>query len=117
MPDSQSSIKTLPFLSSIEFEATPTIVALREEARVSLALLNYALKALPGSIHLLDAVTLWEAKMSNAVDNIRVSTDALFGAMASESFNQKTRAIVDCKTALLKGFYLLHDVHAAVFRA
>ena len=55
----------LPFVSDIVLDMTPELIDLREEARVSIELLNYALKSLPNTQNLLDTLAMQEARVSN----------------------------------------------------
>lgn len=99
----------LPLVSSIIFETTPEIDALREEARVSIELLNYALKSLPNSKVLIDTLALQEAKVSSNIENIRTTNDDLFKAVAFKNFDAETRAVANYKDALIEGFELLQE--------
>ena len=65
MFDPSKPYNDLPFVSSIYFELTPELDRLREDTRVSIELLNYALKSLPNSEILLDTLALQEAKLSS----------------------------------------------------
>ena len=107
MFDPREPYNDLPMVSSIYLELTPEIISLREEARVSIELLNYALKALPDSRTLLDTLALQEAKVSSNIENIRTTNDDLLRAVAFKDFNAETKAISDYKDALLAGFELL----------
>ena len=99
----------LPLVSSIYLEITPELNSLREEARVSIELLNYALRSLPNSEILLDTLALQEAKVSSNIENIRTTNDDLMRAVAFKDFNAETKAISDYKDALLAGFELLRE--------
>lgn len=99
----------LPLVSSIYLEITPELNSLREEARVSIELLNYALRSLPNSEILLDTLALQEAKVSSNIENIRTTNDDLLRAVAFKDFNAETKAISDYKDALLAGFELLRE--------
>ena len=107
MFDPREPYNELPMISSIYLELTPELISLREEARVSIELLNYALKALPDSHTLLDTLALQEAKVSSNIENIRTTNDDLLRAVAFKDFNAETKAISDYKDALLAGFELL----------
>ena len=63
MFDPHEPYNDLPLVSSIYLELTPELNKLREEARVSIELLNYALKSLSNSEILLDTLALQEAKV------------------------------------------------------
>lgn len=99
----------LPLISSIVLELTPELIDLREEARVSIELLNYALKSLPNSDVLLDTLALQEAKVSSNIENIRTTNDDLLRAVAFKDFTVETQAISNYKDALLAGFKLLKE--------
>ena len=99
----------LPLISSINLDLTTELNNLREEARVSIELLNYALKSLPNSEILLDTLALQEAKVSSNIENIRTTNDDLLRAVAFKDFNAETKAISDYKDALLAGFKLLQE--------
>lgn len=99
----------LPLISSIVLELTPELIDLREEARVSIELLNYALKSLPNSDVLLDTLALQEAKVSSNIENIRTTNDDLLRAVAFKDFTAETQAISNYKDALLTGFKLLKE--------
>ena len=107
MFDPREPYNNLPLVSSIYLELTPELNNLREEARVSIELLNYALKSLPNSEILLDTLALQEAKVSSNIENIRTTNDDLLRAVAFKDFNAETKAISDYKDALLAGFELL----------
>ena len=109
MFDPREPYNDLPLVSSIYLELTPELNKLREEARVSIELLNYALKSLPNSEILLDTLALQEAKVSSNIENIRTTNDDLLRAVAFKDFNTETRAISDYKEALLAGFDLLSE--------
>lgn len=109
MFDSREPYNDLPLVSSIYLELTPELNNLREEARVSIELLNYALKSLPDSEILLDTLALQEAKVSSNIENIRTINDDLLRAVAFKDFNAETKAISDYKDALLAGFELLRE--------
>ena len=109
MFDPREPYNDLPLVSSIYLELTPELNNLREEARVSIELLNYALKSLPNSEILLDTLALQEAKVSSNIENIRTTNDDLLRAVAFKDFNAETKAISDYKDALLAGFELLGE--------
>ena len=109
MFDPREPYNDLPPVSSIYLELTPELDHLREEARVSIELLNYALKSLPNSEILLDTLALQEAKVSSNIENIRTTNDDLLRAVAFKDFNAETRAISNYKDALLEGFRLLGE--------
>jgi Fic family protein len=109
MFDPREPYNDLPLVSSIYLELTPELNHLREEARVSIELLNYALKSLPDSKILLDTLALQEAKVSSNIENIRTTNDDLLRAVAFKDFNAETRAISNYKDALLEGFRLLGE--------
>ena len=109
MFDPREPYNDLPPVSSIYLELTPELDHLREEARVSIELLNYALKSLPNSEILLDTLALQEAKVSSNIENIRTTNDDLLRAVAFKDFNAETKAISDYKDALLAGFELLRE--------
>lgn len=109
MFDPREPYNDLPPVSSIYLELTPELDHLREEARVSIELLNYALKSLPNSEILLDTLALQEAKVSSNIENIRTTNDDLLRAVAFKDFNAETKAISDYKDALLAGFELLGE--------
>jgi Fic family protein len=109
MFDPREPYNDLPLVSSIYLELTPELNNLREEARVSIELLNYALKSLPNSEILLDTLALQEAKVSSNIENIRTTNDDLLRAVAFKDFNAETRAISNYKDALLEGFRLLGE--------
>jgi Fic family protein len=109
MFDPREPYNDLPLVSSIYLELTPELNNLREEARVSIELLNYALKSLPNSEILLDTLALQEAKVSSNIENIRTTNDDLLRAVAFKDFNAETKAISDYKDALLAGFKLLGE--------
>ncbi len=109
MFDPREPYNDLPLVSSIYLELTPELNNLREEARVSIELLNYALKSLPNSEILLDTLALQEAKVSSNIENIRTTNDDLLRAVAFKDFNAETKAISDYKDALLAGFELLEE--------
>ena len=109
MFDPREPYNDLPPVSSIYLELTPELDYLREEARVSIELLNYALKSLPNSEILLDTLALQEAKVSSNIENIRTTNDDLLRAVAFKDFNAETKAISDYKDALLAGFELLRE--------
>ena len=109
MFDPREPYNDLPLVSSIYLELTPELNNLREEARVSIELLNYALKSLPNSEVLLDTLALQEAKVSSNIENIRTTNDDLLRAVAFKDFNAETKAISDYKDALLAGFELLRE--------
>lgn len=109
MFDPREPYNDLPPISSIYLELTPELDHLREEARVSIELLNYALKSLPNSEILLDTLALQEAKVSSNIENIRTTNDDLLRAVAFKDFNAETKAISDYKDALLAGFELLRE--------
>ena len=109
MFDPREPYNDLPPVSSIYLELTPELDHLREEARVSIELLNYALKSLPNSEILLDTLALQEAKVSSNIENIRTTNDDLLRAVAFKDFNAETKAIADYKDALLAGFELLRE--------
>ena len=93
MFDPREPYNDLPLVSSIYLELTPELNNLREEARVSIELLNYALKSLPNSEILLDTLALQEAKVSSNIENIRTTNDDLLRAVAFKDFNEETKAI------------------------
>ena len=97
----------LPFVSDIVLDMTPELIDLREEARVSIELLNYALKSLPNTQDLLDTLAMQEARVSSHVENIRTTNDDLLRAVAFKNFTVETKAISNYKDALVKGFDLL----------
>lgn len=109
MFDPREPYNDLPLVSSIYLELTPELNRLREEARVSIELLNYALKSLPNSEILLDTLALQEAKVSSNIENIRTTNDDLLRAVAFKDFNAETRAVSNYKDALLEGFRLLGE--------
>jgi Fic family protein len=109
MFDPREPYNDLPPVSSIYLELTPELDHLREEARVSIELLNYALKSLPNSEILRDTLALQEAKVSSNIENIRTTNDDLLRAVAFKDFNAETRAISNYKDALLEGFRLLGE--------
>jgi Fic family protein len=109
MFDPREPYNDLPLVSSVYLELTPELNRLREDARVSIELLNYALKALPNSEILLDTLALQEAKVSSNIENIRTTNDDLLRAVAFKDFNAETRAISNYKDALLEGFRLLGE--------
>lgn len=109
MFDPREPYNDLPLVSSIYLELTPELNNLREEARVSIELLNYALKSLPNSEILLDTLALQEAKVSSNIENIRTTNDDLLRAVAFKDFNAETKAISDYKDALLAGCELLGE--------
>ena len=109
MFDPQVPYNDLPVVSNIYFELTPEINNLREEARVAIELLNYALRVLPDSHILLDTLALQEAKVSSHIENIRTTNDDLLRAVAFRDFTSETQAISDYKDALLEGFRLLKE--------
>ncbi|CDE17447.1 uncharacterized protein BN797_01400 [Eubacterium sp. CAG:841] len=98
MFDPREPYNDLPLVSSIYLELTPELNNLREEARVSIELLNYALKSLPNSEILLDTLALQEAKVSSNIENIRTTNDDLLRAVAFKDFNAETKAISDYVT-------------------
>lgn len=97
----------LPLVSEISLEITQELIKLREEARVSIELLNYALKTLPDSNELLDTLALQEAKVSSNIENIRTTNDDLYKAVAFKNFSKETEAVNNYKEALYEGFELL----------
>ena len=109
MFDPREPYNDLPLVSSIYLELTPEIDRIREEARVSIELLNYALKSLPNSKILVDTLALQEAKVSSNIENIRTTNDDLLRAVAFKDFDAETRAISNYKDALLEGFRLLGE--------
>lgn len=109
MFDPRVPYNDLPFISSIYPEITPELNALREEARVSIELLNYALKSLPKPEILVETLALQEAKVSSHIENIRTTNDDLLRAVAFRDFTTETKAIADYKEALLAGFTLLGE--------
>ena len=109
MFDPKEPYNDLPLISNIYLELTPELNSLREEARVSIELLNYALKSLPDSKIFLDTLALQEAKVSSNIENIRTTNDDLLRAVAFKDFNAETKAISDYKDALLEGFGLLQE--------
>ena len=106
MFDPREPYNDLPPVSSIYLELTPELDHLREEARVSIELLNYALKSLPNSEILLDTLALQEAKVSSNIENIRTTNDDLLRAVAFKDFNAETKAISD--------FIAVHDYKRTV---
>ena len=99
----------LPFVSDIVLDMTPELIDLREEARVSIELLNYALKSLPNTQNLLDTLAMQEARVSSHVENICTTNDDLLRAVAFKDFTAETKAISNYKDALVKGFDLLEE--------
>lgn len=99
----------LPFISEIQIETTPELIKLREDSRVAIELLNYALRSLQNSEVLLDTLALQEAKVSSNIENIRTTNDDLLRAVAFKDFNAETKAISNYKYALLEGFKLLGE--------
>lgn len=113
MFDPREPYNDLPLVSSIYLELTPELNNLREEARVSIELLNYALKSLPNSEILLDTLALQEAKVSSNIENIRTTNDDLLRAVAFKDFNAETKAIVKEKAFRKKAAHAVTMAQAA----
>lgn len=104
MFDPREPYNDLPFISEIEINYTEELIKLREETRVSIELLNYAMKTLPNPEILLDTLALQEARVSSKIENIHTTNDDLFKAVAFKSFTAESQAVSDYKEALMMGF-------------
>lgn len=107
MFDPKEPYNELPFISDIDIESNDTLIRLREETRVSLELLNYALRTLPNPEGLLDTLALQEAKVSSKIENIHTTNDDLYRAVTFKNFTAETQAVSDYKDSLIRGFELL----------
>ena len=107
MFDPKEPYNELPFISDIDIKSNNTLIRLREETRVSLELLNYALRTLPNPEGLLDTLALQEAKVSSKIENIHTTNDDLYRAVAFKNFTAETQAVSDYKDSLIRGFELL----------
>ena len=109
MFDPREPYNDLPFISAIEINYTEDLIKLREETRVSIELLNYAMKTLSNPEILLDTLALQEAKVSSKIENIHTTNDDLFKAVAFKNFTAESQAVSDYKDALMEGFKKLKE--------
>ena len=109
MFDPQIPYNDLPFISEIMVSMTDDLIKLREDTRVAIELLNYALSTMQNPESLIDTFALQEAKVSSKIENIRTTNEDIFSAVAFKTFTEESKAVSDYKDALMIGFELLKN--------
>lgn len=94
----------LPYISSLDFIFPERIKKLAEETRVSIEILNYAIKSLPSPNILLDTLALQEAKISSNIENIVTTNDDLYKGVVFEDYTAEAKEVANYKDALFIGY-------------
>lgn len=104
MLDVNKPYNELPYISSLDFVTPERIKKLAEETRVSIEILNYAIKSLPSPNILLDTLALQEAKVSSNIENIVTTNDDLYKGVVFEDYTAEAKEVANYKDALFIGY-------------
>lgn len=109
MLDVNKPYNDLPYITSLDFIIPERIKKIAEETRVSIEILNYAIKSLPSPNILLDTLALQEAKVSSNIENIVTTNDDLYRGVVFEDYTAEAKEVANYKDALFIGYYALNE--------
>lgn len=104
MLDVNKPYNDLPYITSLDFTIPERIKKLAEDTRVSIGILNYAIKSLPSPNILLDTLALQEAKISSNIENIVTTNDDLYKGVIFKDYTAESKEVSNYKDALFIGY-------------